>query len=186
MKAALPTPRRMAALLFACACNLAVWMLGGLFATSEFYRRALVMGGAALSMGEALWNEGMFVQMCTALIWAVFTPAIVYIARRLPLRRPHLLRNAAIVIALIPLLAVTRAAAGSVVMNLGEHHPVAISMLRLSLSVRTHRNIAILAAIFFICNLFEAQRETARRERQRVRTQTLLARAELDDLRTRL
>lgn len=179
LSAALP-PRRLGVLLLATACNVAVWILAGFFATSEFYRRSIALGGAAI------WNEVFDVQMVTALIWATFTPPVVFLAQRLPLRPPHLLRHAAMVIALIPLLAVCRAAFGGAVLNLGEHHPIALSFLALSVRVRFHRNIAILAAIFFISNLADAQREAAERERQRVRAQTLLARAEIDELRMRL
>src|SRR5688572_21113010 len=110
------TPRRLRLLLLATACNLGIWMLAGLFATSEFYRRSIVMGG------DVEWDQVLVIQMITALNWAMFTPLVVFLAQRLPLRPPHLLRNGAAVIALIPLLAVLRAAMGGAVLNLGEHH----------------------------------------------------------------
>jgi hypothetical protein len=177
---ALLPPRRVEVLFLAAAGNLAIWILAGFFATSEFYRRSIMMGGAAL------WNEVFDVQMVTALIWAVFTPPVVFIAQRLPLRPPHLLRNAVLVIALLPLLSVVRATFGGAVLTLGERHRIAPSFLALSVRVRFHRNIAILGAIFFISNLADAQREAAKRERQRVRAQTLVARTEIDELRMRL
>jgi hypothetical protein len=173
-------PRRLGMLLLACACNIAIWIVAGFFGTSEFYRRSIAMGSGVA------WDEILDVQMCTALIWAVFTPVVVFIAQRLPLRPPHLLRHSVAVIALIPLLAVVRAGGGGAILNLGQGDPVSASMVTLSIAIRTHRNIAILAVIFFISNLVEAQREAARRERQRVRAQTLLARTEIDELRTRL
>lgn len=173
-------PRRLGMLLLACACNITIWIVAGFFGTSEFYRRSIAMGGGVA------WDEILDVQMCTALIWAVFTPVIVFIAQRLPLRPPHLLRHLVAVIALIPLLAVVRAGVGGAILNLGEGDPVSVSMVTLSIAIRTHRNIVILAVIFFISNLVDAQREAARRERQRVRAQTLLARTEIDELRTRL
>jgi hypothetical protein len=174
------TPRRFGFVLFVAACDLALWTLSGLFATSEFYRRSIVLGGAATP-----W-EVFDVQLCTALIWAALTPLIVLIAQQLPLRAPHRLRNLIAIIVFIPYLAVFRAALGGVILNLGEHEPVQLSMITLSVGIRTHRNIAILAAIFFITNLVEAQREAAERERNRMRAQALLARTELDELRTRL
>jgi two-component system, LytTR family, sensor kinase len=179
-RSAVLPPRRLRVLLLAAACNVVIWIVAGFFATSEFYRRSIVLGGSSV------WNEVFDVQMVTALIWAVFTPPVVFIAQRLPLRPPHLLRNTVLVIALIPLLAVVRAAFGGAVLNLGEHHPIALSFLALSVRVRFHRNIAILGAIFFISNLADAQREAAERERQRVRAQTLVARTEIDELRMRL
>jgi hypothetical protein len=180
MTAATLSPRRFGMLLLASAANLGIWTLVAFFATSEFYRRSIVMGASTP------WREVLDVQMCTALVWAFITPAVVLIAQRLPLRPPHLLRNTAAVIVLIPLLAIFRAAFGGVVLNLGEHDAVSLDMVKLSIGIRTHRDIAILVVIFFVSNLVDAQREAARRERQRVRAQTLLARTETDDLRTRL
>jgi len=163
------------------ACNLGIWFLAGLFATSEFCRRAIVLWGEGVQ-----WDQVLEVQMCTALIWAACTPLIVLLAQRLPLRGPHRVRNAIALIVFIPYLAVLRAALGGVINNLGEHEPVTWFMVDLSIGIRTHRNIAILSAIFFLWNLADAQREAAKRERQRVSAQTLLARTELDELRTRL
>jgi two-component system, LytTR family, sensor kinase len=173
-------PRRFGMLLLFSACNVAIWILAGVFATSEFYRRSIVMDGVAP------WNEVLELQMSTALLWAVFTPLVVFIAQRLPLRPPHRLRNAAALLLLIPLLAVFRAALGGAVLDLSEGHPVSMSMILLSIRVRTHRNIAILVVIVFLSNLVDAQREAARRERQRLHAQTLLARTEIDELQRRL
>jgi histidine kinase len=167
-------------LLLVAAGDLAIWTLSGFFATSEFYRRSIVLSGAPE------WNEVLRFQMVTALNWALFTPLIVLLAQRLPLRPPHRIRNAAIVIALLPVLSVIRTAWGSAMVNYGEGEPFSTKLLILSLRIRMHRYIAILAAIFFVYYLVDAQREAARRERQRARNQTLLARTEIDALRMRL
>jgi len=172
-------PRRLRFLLLLTAGNLGIWMLVAFFATSEFYHRTSVMG-----MPQP-FGEVLDVQICTALLWAAFTPLVVFIAQRLAVQRPHRLRNAAIVIALIPLLAIFRAAFGGAVNDLAEHHPISKHMITLSIGIRTHRDIAILAAIFFLSNLADAQRAAAAQERQRVRAQTLLARTRIDELRTR-
>jgi len=179
MKIAL-TRRRLGLLLILTMGNLGIWLLTAIFATSEFYRRSIVMGG------EAAWNEVLAVQLCTALIWAFFVPFVVLIAERLPLRRPHFVRNAIAIILLLPYLAVLRAALGGIALNLGEHHSIAWSMITLSVTIRTHRDFAFLAVIFFLFNLVDAQRESTKRERQRIRTQTLLARAQLDELNMRV
>jgi hypothetical protein len=167
-------------LLFVAACNLGIWVLAGFFATSEFYRRSIVLGG-----GSA-WNEVLDVQMTTALNWALFTPLVVLMARDRPLRSPHGIRNAAVVIALLPPLAVIRAVWGAAMTNYGEGEPLSRKLVITSIQIRTHRYIAILAAIFFVYYLVDAQREAAKRERQRVRARTLLARTEIDELRMRL
>jgi two-component system LytT family sensor kinase len=161
------------------AGNLGIWMLVAFFAASEFYHRTSVMG-TPQPFGEVL-----AFQISSALLWAEFTPLVVFIAQRLAVQRPHRIRNAAIVVALIPLLAVFRAAFGGAVNDLAEHLPISKHMVTLSIGIRTHRDIAILAAIFFLSNFVDAQREAAAQERQRVRAQTLLARTKIDELRTR-
>jgi hypothetical protein len=166
--------------LLLAAGDLAIWMLVGLFATSEFFRRSIVIGGGSD------WNDALEFQMVTALNWALFTPLVVLIAQRLPLRPPHRVRNVIVVIVLLPLLAVIRTAWGSAMVNYGEGEPFSKKLLITSLEIRTHRYIAILGAIFFVYYLVDAQREAAKRERQRVRAQTLLARTEIDALRMRL
>ncbi|HEY4639813.1 MAG TPA: histidine kinase [Thermoanaerobaculia bacterium] len=172
-------PRRLRVLLLVTAGNLGIWTLVGVFAASEFYRRSILMGWTEP------FDEALDVQLCTALLWAAFTPILVLIAQRLPLQPPHRIRNAAIVIALIPLLALFRAAFGGVVNDLGEHLPISKHMVTLSIGIRTHRDIAIIAAIFFLSNLVDAKRAATAQERQRVRAQTLLARTKIDELRTR-
>jgi len=164
---------------FILAGNFGLWILVAFFATSEFYHRTSVLGPAQP------FREVFAFQLCTALLWAELTPLVVFIAQRFAVRQPHRRRNAAIVIALIPLLAIFRAALGGVVEDLSENRSVSVGMVTLSLGVRTHRDIAILAAIFFLSNFADAQREAAAQERQRVRAQTLLARTKIDELRTR-
>jgi two-component system LytT family sensor kinase len=172
-------PRRLRVLLLGTACNLAVWMLVAVFSASEFQRRSIVMRG-----GQP-FAEAFKFQLVMSLVWAFFTPFLLFIAERLPLRPPHRIRNAAIIIALIPLLAIARAAFGGVVNDYGEHQPISKHMITLSVQIRTHRYAAIIAAIFFLSYFADAQREAAAQERQRVRAQTLLARTEIDELRTR-
>jgi len=172
-------PRRLRHLLLLTAGNLGVWMLVAFFAASEFYHRTVVMG-----MGQP-FDQALEVQICTGLLWAAFTPVVVFIAQRLAVQRTNLRRNVAIVIAILPLLAVFRAAFGGAVNDLAEHHPVSAGMVTLSIGIRTHRDIAILAAIFFLSNFADTQREASAQERQRLRAQTLLARTKIDELRTR-
>ena len=174
-------PQRLRLLLVATAFNLGVWILVGVFATSEFQRRAMTMGGAV-----APWHEVFLFQMSTAMLWAAFAPVAVYLAQRLPLRPPHRLRNAALILAVIPCLAVLRAATGGAAHDLADGSAVSAEMVTVSLRIRTRPNMVILAAIFFVSNLVDAKREAAKRERQRVHAQTLVARAEMEELRTRL
>jgi Histidine kinase len=172
--------RRLGTLLLFIAGNLGIWTLVAVYAASEFRHRSIIMGG------EVPWNEQIEVQLCTALLWAALTPLLLLLGRCLPFRAPHRVRNVLIIAVLIPLLAVLRAAFGGLVVNLAEHQPMSNGMISLSIGIRTHRDIAILAAFFFVYNLVDMQRESMQRERQRLHAQTLLARAEMDELRTRL
>lgn len=175
------TARRLFELFVIALAIIAFWIVAGLFATSEFYRRSIAMGGATDELLPIL-----MVQMVTALNWATLTPLLIAIAERLPLRRPLLLRNALILLALLPPIAYFRSVMGSIVLNLGEHHDVSMDMMRLSISIRTHRNVAITAMIFVVTNLVLAQREASARARRELAAQTLLARAELDGLRAQM
>lgn len=178
-----PRPR-LRVVLLAAAGDLAVWLVAALFATSEFYRRSIVLGGG---VGTGVdWNDVLVVQLVTALNWAVFTPFVIAIAQEIPLRPPNRIRHLAAIAGLIPYLAVVRALMGGAVLNLGEGDPISRHMLELSVAIRTHPYAATVAVIFFVYNMVDMQREAAERARRRVREQTLLARLELDDLRMRL
>jgi hypothetical protein len=175
------TPRRLLHLAAISLALIAVWIVIGLFTASEFHRRSIAAGGATEELGNVLR-----VQMVTSLIWAAMTPIIIFIAERLPLRKPNLLRNSLLILALLPVIAIGRAAIGGVVLNLSERDPVSIHMIELSVSIRTHRNAAIAAMLVVITNLVLAQREAAAREKRELEAQALLARAQLDELRAQI
>lgn len=160
---------------------IAVWAILGIFATSEFYRRTI----ANYSMPTD-WHLTLDQQLATSFIWAVFTPFIYLLASALPLRKPKLLRNLLILILLIPVLATLRAAAGAAIQNLVEDHHVEREFIVYSWQIRIHLNIGILTMMFILFNLHFARREAAEREQHELQVKTLLARAELDDLRTQL
>jgi hypothetical protein len=175
------TSRRFVELLGIAAGIIGVWIVVGLFAASEFYRRTLAGGGAQ----ETLVNVLRF-QMVTSLVWATFTPFVIAVAERLPLCKPHLVRNALASVVFLPYLAVFRAVFGGVVLNLSERDPVSMKMMWLSIGIRTHRNIAIGAMLVILTNLVIARREAATRAQRELAAQTLLARAQLDELRAQM
>lgn len=134
------TARRLAHLFLVALAFIVVWIVAGLFAASEFHRRSIAMGGELEKFFEILMY-----QMVTSLNWAFFTPFLIVLAERLPFRRPVFLRNVLILSALLPGIALIRSIWGAVVMNLGEHHHVSTDFVRLSVSIRLHRYIAISA-----------------------------------------
>jgi len=175
------TAARLRELLVIAMAIVAIWLVAGIFATSEFYRRCLVMGGAV----DQVYHIFLF-QMVSSLNWALFTPVIIAVAERLPLRKPHLLRNSLIVVALLPVIGVLRASWGGAVLTLCEDGYISMAMQHLSLSIRTHSYTAIAAMIVILTNLVLAQREAAARARREIAAKTLLARAELDVLRAQV
>ena len=160
---------------------IAIWLVAGLFTASEFQRRTIAQGGVT----EEFPNVLRF-QMVSSLNWAAATAIIIFIAERLPLRRPNLVRNALILTAMLPGIAIGRAVIGGIVLNLGEGDPVSLSMMELSISIRTHRNIAIAAVIIIVTNLVLTQREAAAREQRELAAEALIARAGMNELRAQL
>jgi two-component system LytT family sensor kinase len=175
------TSRRFAELFVVALVLIFIWLVAGLFTASEFYRRSIAMRGELEKFFEIV-----MVQMVTSLNWAFYTPFLIALAERLPLRKPVLLRNVLILSALLPAIGLIRSIHGSVVMNLGEHHHVSMDFMRLSVAIRLHRYIAIGALIIVVTNLVMAQREVAERGRRELAAKTLLARAELDGLRAQM
>lgn len=157
-----------------------VWLVAGLFGTSNVYRNAIVLGGFV----EAF--EIFCVQMSTALVWALITPLLIFIGTRLPIRKPHRVRNSVLVLLMLPPLAIFRAVLGSMALNLGQHQAISVPLIRHSIAIRFHGNVFTLAMIFLIINVIVAQREAAERERSAVAKRTLLARAEIEELRAQL
>ena len=179
------TARRLRELFWIAMALIAIWIVAGLFTASEFYRRAIAVGGRTEYLSRSVLDIVSF-QIAMALNWATVTPIIVAIAERLPFRKPHLLRNSAIMLGLVPLIGLARAIMGGIVNKLGEHDVVTMAFIRLSVSIRLHRYIAITAVIVVVTNLILAQREAAARARKELAAQTLLARAELDALRAQM
>lgn len=175
------TPRRLLELFGIAIAFIAIWMVVGLYTASEFYRRSIALKGQT----EAL-REVVLFQMVSGLNWAVFTPLIVAMAERLPLRKPVLIRNTLLILVLLPVIGVSRAIIGGVVLDLVEDGRVSREMLQLSVDVRKHRYTAMVAMIVVATNLVMARREAAVRARREVDARRLLARAQLDELRAQM
>jgi two-component system, LytTR family, sensor kinase len=155
------------------AVILTIWAAFAVFSSSEFQRRIIDSGE------EARWAQVLRFQMTSALVWALFTPPILSIAERLPLRYPNRLRNTLLLLLLTPLLSVTRAAFGGLVNQLGEGVEPELSFIILSVNIRFVRNVVIILAIIGIANLILAQRHAAERERRGLALKTAITNAEL-------
>ena len=159
---------------------IAIWLVIGLFNTSEFYRRGVASGF------PNDWYLVLLFQLSSSMNWAVFTPLIAFVAERFRIRRPWRVRNAAILIAFSVPYAYFRAAWGGVVLNLSEGDPVTWKFMKHSVDVRLHRNIFIITVVIGLVHLIHAYREAAAGERHAFELQAELANAELAQLRLRL
>ena len=174
------TPARMRELLRFTLMLLGVWIVFGVFNASLFYRRAIA------TFGPIEWPSVLGFQMCSILVWATFTPVIIAVAEALPIRRPHLLRNVLLLILLLPVLAILRAALGGAVLNLGEGDRISLDMIKLSIAIRTHSYAFLAAIIIGATNMMRLARETGESERRQVSLRTRLVRTEMDSLRAQL
>jgi two-component system LytT family sensor kinase len=158
-----------------------LWLVFGLFNTSEFYRRAIAMRG---ELPDVIAN--LQIQIVSSLNWAWMTPIVVAIAERLRLRGSAALRNLSVLAVLTPLLATFRTVAGASIQSYVEDGYVKPEFLELSLGIRSFRNIFIITIIIIVTNLVIAQTEELARERRTILLQTALANSELEDVRSRL
>ena len=154
-----------------------IWVIFGIFNSSEFYRRTVASGV------EGVVLELLAVQLTSSFLWAMFTPIIVFVAERLPLRQPHLLRNAIGMAAFVPFIAVVRAAFGGVVNRLGDREPPTLAFALYSVEIRYHRNIFLVLVVLGITYFVFAKRAAADRERRALALRTAVTNAELQGLR---
>lgn len=172
------TRRRLVQLLGLAFGILGIWVVFGLYATSEFYRRTVDAGAYAET-----WIEVLQFQLTSSFMWALFTPVAIFIAERLPLQKPHRVRNALMLLAIAPVFSFVRAVLGAMVYLAGEGTPQNLPFLMLSLSIRFHRNIYLFLIIVGVMNLIMLQRMAAERERNRTALRSAVTNAELQRLR---
>ncbi|MCU1347688.1 MAG: sensor histidine kinase, partial [Acidobacteria bacterium] len=120
------------------------------------------------------------------LLWALFAPLVIKLALELPIRKPHRVRNAAALVAILPAIAVLRAVAGMLVTSAFFHSPITQPELLRTVRLWWHGNLVVLVLIVIVTNLLGARQEAAERQRHAAATRALLARVELDALRTQL
>jgi len=160
------------------AILLAVWLTFAFFNSSEFYRRAIGSG----SFGHDLLDVLRF-QIQASLLWAAFTPIVMFVAERLPIRRPHGYRNAMLLLLIASALSVIRSVGGAAITQWGDGFPITADFAVLSVNVRFHRNLFVILVIVGITNFMLAMRTAAAREHAALALKTAVADAELQRLR---
>lgn len=158
----------------------AIWCVIAIYSTSEFQRRGIALSGFRLGTDEVL-----FYQLAAAIIWACFTPLIVAVAERLRFRQ-HKVRDTAICVLAVPVLAIARAVIGAAAQSFVEDGRLVVPFLELSVGIRLHQNIFRILVIFAITWLVMAWREAAAREAETSELERALAEVHLDELRARL
>ncbi|HYO76532.1 MAG TPA: histidine kinase [Thermoanaerobaculia bacterium] len=172
------TARRFGELFGFSLTILTIWIVFGIFTSSEFYRRSAETEAPPAALAPVL-----FFQFTTSFLWAVFTPVAIGIAERLPLRPPHRLRNALLILAISPLFSLVRAALGGAVHDYVLEGRVTTAFVMLSINLRFHRNVFLFLVIVGITNLILLQRASAEREQSALQLRTAVMNAELQRLR---
>jgi two-component system, LytTR family, sensor kinase len=161
-----------------------VWMIFAVFSTSEFYRR---MGDVhSNNPVDGMWPDVITFQIFSALTWAFFTPFVIFIAERLPVRKPYVMRNLLLLLVITPVLSVIRAVAGGAILQFSSGERVSLAFARLSLDIRFGKWWTFIAVIVIVTNVLLALRESAVRERRATAQQAEAAAVELATLRARV
>lgn len=160
--------------------TLAGWTVFALFNSSEAWRFLVATGGT-----ERVSNILRY-QFSSALLWAVFTPVIVAVAERFPLRSSVRARNAAVLLLASVALSASRALVGGAVYEWSVGDSVTWGFLMYSLQIRFVRNVFIIAVIIVVTEIVSAARGDAEREHRAAALVAEVATAELARARAKL
>lgn len=159
---------------------IAVWQILAFFYASEFYRRGLATGHSE----PFIYILGF--QIVVGLNWAVFTPIIIAVAERAPIRGRDWARNLLILSVFTLAIALIRAVSGGAINQLGEGEMPTLWFMRLSVAVRFHRYVFLTLVIIGVTHIVMAYREAAQRERKRFELDAEVANSSLAELRGRM
>jgi hypothetical protein len=170
--------RKIARLAAIAVAIIAFWLVFALFNASEFHLRALAVNS------PAQWEDVVFFQLFSSLIWAIWTPVLIAVAERLPVRKPRAMRNLLALLAVIPLLAVARAVFGAVFqLIVVERVPPNWEFTVHSVTVRFGKWCLLIVIITVVTNVVIGLKEGAARERRRAAARSTATRLELARLR---
>jgi two-component system LytT family sensor kinase len=155
-----------------------VWVAFAFFNSSEFYQAGVATGNAMQT-----WADALVFQLAASLVWATLTPIIIFIAERLPIQKPHRMRNAALLLPIVPLLAAVRAVVGGATLQLSEGDTPTVAFALLSTRIRFHQNVFLTLVIVGVTNFVLARRSARARERAAFALQSAVTDAEIQRLR---
>ncbi len=156
-----------------------VWIAFALFFASQSYRVHRAYG-----MDPGLMH--IFARELTSgLVWAAFTPIVVAVGERLSFQR-HRIRDAALLLLSVLVLAVAQLFVDSAVWNLWRNGSIRVSVAELPIRTNIHINVFTIAVILAITRLVCNWKEAKEREARAAELSATLVRARLDELHTRL
>jgi hypothetical protein len=158
----------------------AVWMIAALF--FGWHHHAMVRArGVEDNLAERLAAMG-----ATFMVWAVVTPIVMYLSDLFPVRRPHGIRNVAIMTVIVMVVAAIQTLIGAWLPVALEGVPLVSADDRASMLALFH-NYAMMAALLAgAASFLRVEREDAARQRAEPRLQAELAEARLRQLRADL
>ena len=154
------------------------WIIGGILATAiEAWRFETFFGASATR------NEIVLLGLLRAAFWAVMTPVVMFVADRMPVQKPHVLRKVLVLVPVILLLAMAREALGASGYQFFSGMAWDPSEIVLAWNLRLDVNFVIVAAMFAMFNLARIQKEAVERKRVSLELEGQLAQAQLNQLR---
>lgn len=151
----------------------AVWLLAAGFFSWQHHQVAYTRG-QTLEYGQRLFNA-----IAIMLIWALFTPPLLFVGKALPLRKPHLLRNALLVSTIAAAVALLRALI-DVALSLTPTGYFA------SVTALFHTHVLFALIVLGVANFNRLEQEEQTRRHDEARSETEAAEAVLRQLRSDL
>jgi signal transduction histidine kinase len=155
----------------------AAWTFVGFFFASQQHVVSVARGTP-----ENVY-ERMIETTVAMIVWALLTPPILWVAGRLPIERPHLVRNLAAVLAIGLAFAVMRGAIDAAVPPAFEGKLLDRQRFLQVMAAGFHTDFLIFLALAAVANYGHIQRKTDQQQRREAQAEANLAEARLRRLR---
>jgi signal transduction histidine kinase len=155
----------------------AAWMFLGFFFASQ----QLVVSVARGVRENVL--ERTIETMVAMIVWALLTPPVLWVAERLPIERPHLVRNAAAVLAIGLAFAVMRGAIDAAVLPAFDGKHLDRERFVQVMAAGFHTDLLFFLALAAVANYGHIQRKSDQQQRREAQAEANLAEARLRRLR---
>lgn len=171
-----PFPRLLAIALIICAA----WVVVGVFFATQHHVSAVARGR------QDIERERLIAMLAATTVWSLFTPFVVFVAERFPLRPPRLWRNLGVMFLFALVVAALRAPIDSLLPYLLEGYGPNRETGLLYTVALWHTHFLFALVLIGITNFLRLQREAAERRLTEVHSRAALAQARLRRLRADL